>query len=174
MENFIVHWREFLNFEILKINVHETHTKNCKVGLSKMSKLNFKVFNVFVSWNLREENGEALIGWSRTGCITQVVIELSKFCLVPSPSDGSDSGVGHHARFRLFLILNIHKNKKVMICRQAQSHSDLLSECHVWEQYRDILKQCSVRDEVTDLQYKYWYVYSNIYKHTGLHATGIR
>lgn len=57
--------REFLNFETLKINVHEMHIKNCKVGLSKMSKLNFKVFNVVVSWNLREENGKALIGWPR-------------------------------------------------------------------------------------------------------------
>lgn len=62
MENFIVYCREFLNFETLKINVHEMHIKNCKVGLSK---LNFKVFNVFVSWNLREENGEALVGWPR-------------------------------------------------------------------------------------------------------------
>lgn len=124
MESFIVHWREFLNFEILKINVHEIHIKNCKVGLSKMSKLNFKVFNVFVSQNLREENGEAL----DTGYITHMVIELTIFCLPPSPSDGRDSGVGHHAWFSLFLILNIFKHKRVTICSQAQSHSDLLSE----------------------------------------------
>lgn len=127
MESFIVHWREFLNFEILKINVHEIHIKNCKVGLSKMSKLNFKVFNVFVSWNLREENGEAL----DTGYITHMVIELTKFCLAPSPSDGSDSGVGQHDGFSLFLILNIFNHKGVTICSQAQSHSDLLSECPV-------------------------------------------